>query len=119
MLAGRGQVDEAIAHYRRALEINPDYFEAHHNLGVVLFGRGQVDEAVIHYRKALNINPDCLEARCNLGTALASRGQVEEALANYEKALGLATTQHNSALVDDIRGQIERLQSVAPAGKLP
>ena len=24
-LAGRGQVDEAIAHYRKALEIKPDY----------------------------------------------------------------------------------------------
>ena len=32
-LAGRGQVDEAIAHYRKALEIKPDYAEAHNNLG--------------------------------------------------------------------------------------
>ena len=29
VLAGRGQVDEAIAHYRKALEIKPDYAEAH------------------------------------------------------------------------------------------
>ena len=40
-LAGRGQVDEAIAHYRKALEIKPDYAEAHNNLGIALAGRGQ------------------------------------------------------------------------------
>ena len=32
-LADRGQVDEAIAHYQKALEIKPDYAEAHNNLG--------------------------------------------------------------------------------------
>jgi tetratricopeptide (TPR) repeat protein len=119
LLAGRGQVDEAMAHYRRALEINPGYLEAHLNLGVVLFGRGEVDDAVAHYRKALEINPDCVEAHCNLGNALAGCGQVEEALAHYEKAVGLASAQHNSALADDLRAQIARLQAVAPAGKPP
>ena len=54
-MAGRGQVDEAIAHYRSGLEIKPDYAEAHYNLGIMLAGRGQVDEAIAHYRKALDL----------------------------------------------------------------
>ena len=54
-MAGRGQVDEAIAHYRKALEINPDYVEAHYNLGNALAGRGQVDEAIAHFQKALDL----------------------------------------------------------------
>ena len=66
-LADRGQVDEAIAHYRKALEIKPDYAEAHNNLGIALAGRGQVDEAIAHYRKALEIKPDYAEAHYNLG----------------------------------------------------
>ena len=66
-LAGRGQVDEAIAHYQKALEIKPDYAEAHNNLGNALAGRGQVDEAIAHYRKALEIKPDYAEAHNNLG----------------------------------------------------
>ena len=69
-LAGRGQVDEAIAHYRKALEIKPDYAEAHYNLGNVLAGRGQVDEAIAQYRKALEIKPDYAEAYNNLGDRL-------------------------------------------------
>ncbi len=86
-MAGRGQVDEAIAHYRKALEIKPDYVEAHNNLGNALAGRGEVDEAIAHYRKALEIKPDYAEAHNNLGTALAGRGEVDEAIAHFRKAL--------------------------------
>ena len=86
-LAARGQFDEAIAHYRKALEIKPDYAEAHDNLGLALAGRGQVDEAIAHYRKALEIEPDYADAHYNLGIALADRGQIDEAIAHYRKAL--------------------------------
>ena len=65
-MAGRGQVDEAIAHYQKALEIKPDYAEAHNNLGLGLAGRGQFDEAIAHYRKALEIEPGNAEFCNNL-----------------------------------------------------
>jgi tetratricopeptide (TPR) repeat protein len=86
-LAGRGQVDEAIAHYRKALEIKPDYAMAHIGLGSTLAGRGQLDEAMAHYWKALAIEPDNPEAHNNLGNAMVGRGQVDEAIAHYRKAL--------------------------------
>ena len=73
-LADRQLLDEAIAHYRKALEINPDYAEAHNNLGLALADRGPTDEAIAHYRKALEIKPDYAEAHNNLGLALADRG---------------------------------------------
>ena len=86
-MAGRGHVDEAMTHYRKALEIMPDYVEAHNNLGLALAGRGHVDEALTHYRKALEIKPDFVDALYNLGNTLAGRGQVDEAMAHYRKAL--------------------------------
>jgi hypothetical protein len=52
-LYGRGEVDEAIAHYQKALEIKPDDAKAHANLGVVLASRGRMNEAIGHCRKAL------------------------------------------------------------------
>ena len=111
VLAGRGQVDEAIAHYRKALEINPDYARAHNNLGVALAGRGQIDEAIAHYRKALEINPDYAEAHNNLGMALAGRGQVDEAIAHYRKALEInpdyADAHNNLGLALAGRGQVD------------
>ena len=37
--APKGKVDEAIAHYQKALQIKPDYAEAHNNLGNALLKR--------------------------------------------------------------------------------
>jgi tetratricopeptide (TPR) repeat protein len=87
VLAGRGQIDEAITHFQKALEIKPDLVEAHNNLGWALGRRGQVDAAIAHYKEALKIKPDDAETHNNLGNALAHRGQSGEAIAHYEEAL--------------------------------
>ena len=73
-------------HYQKALEIKPDYAEAHDNLGWPWWP-GRVDEAIAHYRKALEIKPDYAEAYYNLASVLVGRGQVDAAIAHYRKAL--------------------------------
>ena len=88
-LGSRGQFDEAIAHFRKALEINPEYAGARSNLGNALAGGEQFEVAIAEYRKALEIEPDDVDALNNLGIALAGRGQVEEAIAQYRKALAI------------------------------
>ncbi len=86
-LAKQGEYEPAIADYEKALEIEPDYAEAHNSLGNALVHRGQADDGIGHYRKALEIKPDYAEAYYNLGLALAGRGQADEATADYRKAL--------------------------------
>lgn len=44
-----GRRDEAIALYRRAIEVDPRYAEAHFHLGSVLSEHGQIDEGFRHY----------------------------------------------------------------------
>ena len=80
-------MDEAIAQYQKALEINPNDAEAHYNLGIALLQKGQVDEAMVQFQKALEINPNYAEAHNNLGLVLFQKGQVDEAIAQYQKAL--------------------------------
>jgi tetratricopeptide (TPR) repeat protein len=72
ILADRGLRDEAIRHYRKAIEAKPSYAEAHNNLGaILLFGpQKRLDEAIVHFRKATEIDPRYEDARRNLGTAL-------------------------------------------------
>ena len=85
-LAGQGRCDEAIAQYREALEINPDYVQAHGNLrGPGPAGTG--DEAIAEYRELLKISPRDAEAYCNSGLALASAGRLDEAAAEYREAI--------------------------------
>jgi tetratricopeptide (TPR) repeat protein len=86
-LNDRGQTDEAMAHYLRAIELRPSYSEAHYNLGRLLAQKGQLDDAVTHYEKALEINSADAEAQNNLGVTLFARGRVDEAIAHYQGAL--------------------------------
>ena len=97
--------------FQKAIEIKPDYAEAHNNLGNALAGRGQVDEAIAHYQKALEIKPDYAEAHNNLGNALAGRGQIDEAIAQYQKAMEIkpdyAEAHNNLGSALAVRGQID------------
>jgi protein O-mannosyl-transferase len=86
-LAGRGQTDEAMIHYRKALEIKPDYAKGHYNLSLALANRGKIEEAIAHCQKALEITPDYADARENYGVLLAGRGQLDEAIAQFQKAI--------------------------------
>ncbi len=99
--ANRGQFDEAIAAFREALEIKPDYVEARNNLGAALQSQGRIDEAMVQYRTALEIKPDYARVYYNLGTVLAGRGRFDEALAQFQRALELkpddADAQNNLA----------------------
>lgn len=86
-LKDRGQLDGAVASYRRALAINADLVEAHSNLGNALLGLGQTNEALACYRRALKIKPDFPEVRRACGHALQSLGYLDELLANCQQAL--------------------------------
>jgi tetratricopeptide (TPR) repeat protein len=54
-----GPSGEAIAHFRAALGLRPDYADAHYNLGIALANRpGGMPEALIHLEAALKLRPD-------------------------------------------------------------
>jgi tetratricopeptide (TPR) repeat protein len=76
-----------MAHYQKALELEPDNAEAHYNLGNMLRQKGRVEEALAQYELALQSKPDYGPARYNLGNLLLKGGRVEEALAQYEEVL--------------------------------
>ena len=75
MLKDQGKLEEAVACYRRALELKPDYTEAHNNLGVALKEQGKMDEAAACCRRALELKPDYAEAHSNLGSVLKEQGK--------------------------------------------
>ena len=68
MLAEQGKLDEAIAVYRRAIELKPDYPESYNNLGNALHvrerTRGKRDRVS---PRAFEIKPDYPEVHNNLG----------------------------------------------------
>jgi mannose/cellobiose epimerase-like protein (N-acyl-D-glucosamine 2-epimerase family)/Tfp pilus assembly protein PilF len=82
-----GRLDDAVAHYRRALRQSPDFAEAHNNLGHALLDLGQFDEAAASCRRAAELKPGLAEAHDNLGSAQLALGRLDDALASYRRAL--------------------------------
>ena len=83
-----GQRSAAIAEYRAALRLQPDYLEAHANLGLLLAEMPErMLEALAEYRAALRINPASAEVHYDLAEALDRVGRRTEAIAQLEAAL--------------------------------
>jgi predicted O-linked N-acetylglucosamine transferase (SPINDLY family) len=88
-LAQQGRLDEAIADFRRAVQIDPDNAVAHGNLGLALILQGRLDEAIANCRRCVELKPDVAEGYSNLGRAWMAQGRIEEALACFRRALEL------------------------------
>ena len=58
---------EAESCCRKAIELKPDYIEAHNNLGNTLKDLTRFEEAVASYRSAIELKPDYAEAYFNHG----------------------------------------------------
>ena len=86
-----GRLEQAVTSYKNALQIEPNFAEAHNNLGAALNDLGEPGEAVSSLTRALQIKPDFAVAHNNLGNSLKSLGKPEDALASFGKALQIQT----------------------------
>jgi spermidine synthase len=71
--ASRGQLDAAIAEFRRALDLAPDSAETHWHLGAALAERGALDEAESHLRTSVQRDPTNVNAIHDLESVAALR----------------------------------------------
>jgi len=71
--ASRGQLDAAIAEFRRALQLTPDSAETHWHLGAALAERGALEEAESHLRISVQRDPTNGNAIHDLETVVALR----------------------------------------------
>jgi len=83
----RATYDDACAAYRRAIELDPGFADAHCNLGTVHFNRGQREAARTAYEAALAVDAGHLEANFNLANLLEEAGQRDRALVHYRAAV--------------------------------
>ncbi|MGA2243313.1 MAG: tetratricopeptide repeat protein, partial [Verrucomicrobiota bacterium] len=86
-LYNEGHIEEAMEHYHKAIQINPNNCETLINLGIAFAAQGQFNEAIAHYQRALQINPDYAEAYINLGLVLLKKGNEDEAITYFQRAL--------------------------------
>jgi len=84
-----GDAGGARSCFREAIVHDPDFAEAHANLGLLLDQEGMPAEAEHHYRRALFLNPALGRTQMNLGVLLTNGKRFAEAEAAYGRALEL------------------------------
>lgn len=84
------QYDEAIAAFSKALEAEPDDFEAYHNRGVAWFYKGEYDKAIADYTHALEVNPNRAETYHNRGGAWFYKSRYDQAISDYTRGLEIS-----------------------------
>jgi len=80
----------------RALQVDPEFSEAHESLAEVLDKMGEASEAAAHYNAVLRLVPDDFQAHHNLGVALAKQGKFEEAAVQFSEAVRLIPRSVNA-----------------------
>lgn len=73
--------------YERALELNPNYSEAHQWLAYLYAAQDRFDEALAKFSHAQRLDPLSIAVTANRGEILYRAGRYEEAIAQCEKAL--------------------------------
>ncbi|MDJ1180521.1 tetratricopeptide repeat protein [Roseofilum sp. BLCC_M91] len=81
---------EAIFHYQRALELNPNYSQIHGHLASLLHQENQIEQAIVHYESALSYDPNSPKLHHDLAVALSAQKQLEAATKHYYHSLELA-----------------------------
>jgi tetratricopeptide (TPR) repeat protein len=84
---GVGLYDDALAEYRKALDLCPTFVDIRTKLASTLRDVGDKDGAIREYQAAKAQAPKYLPARINLGVTLYSVGRKDEARVEWESVL--------------------------------
>ena len=83
----RGDVEEALGLFARAVELDPENASAHGNLGAALLRLGRDDDAHFHLKRAVELAPGDAGALFNLGTFYAKHERDDLAAAHFQEAI--------------------------------
>jgi|HubBroStandDraft_6_1064221.scaffolds.fasta_scaffold04706_2 tetratricopeptide (TPR) repeat protein len=85
----RGEIDQAILDYGRAIKLDPQYALAYCNRGDAKTAKRDFDGALVDYNRAIAIDPKLAEAYCNRGAIESVEGNSVSALSDFEYAIKL------------------------------
>ncbi len=101
--------------YRRALDLKPDYPEAHNNLAILLRNNGDLTGAAQSYREALRLRSGHPEAHYNYAILLEARGSIGGAIEHFREALRLrpeyVDARHSFANLLKARGELQEAEN--------
>ena len=89
-LFSEGKLDEAIAAYQKALELDPTFTDALHGLAQAYFAKEDFNSTIATARRILELDPDDILAYTSISRAYQRNGMIPEAeeAGNKARVLG-------------------------------
>ena len=120
-----GDFEQALLHYRAALQRDEMNIEAHNNLGHLYLGKGLFDDAAREFQRVIAIDPKYTTARINLSAANYSLGKFDAAAAearialsqqprNPDALVNLALAQQQLGQGGDAQASLRRALEIDP-----
>ena len=111
-LLGKRELDKAIYHYKKALNIRPDTVGAIKNLGFALSEKGSFKEATQYFSKALVINPEDFDAHYKLGCILVKQEKFNEAIRPFAETIRInpdyAPAYYEIGIILAMKGKLQK-----------
>ncbi|MCC6979063.1 MAG: tetratricopeptide repeat protein [Candidatus Melainabacteria bacterium] len=108
----QGKLSEAISQYQNALTLNPEFSQAHCNLGLIYNQQHNYAKALSEFRKSLAINPKDAITYNGIGAALRAEKDMVGAIKNWQTAVSLdpklATAHYNLGTAYEIQKDTDR-----------
>ena len=101
---GRLNLESAAAQFEKALQIDPECFDALRMLGEIYYKMDKMSEALIYLTKARLLNPDNQKAMFIKGYLHARLGEVSKAVAEWEELKEKST---NPQIIDLVTKKLE------------
>mgnify|MGYP003949665713 FL=1 len=73
----------------KAISIQPDMFEANHNLAILNFQLGNLDSSILYFEKSKKIKPKFSQVYFNLALAYDKKKNIDLAIINFKKVIKL------------------------------
>lgn len=86
-LRAQGRLGEAVAEYRKALDLHPAYAPAWSNLGLDLHKLGHLEEALDAFNRALALDANLMQARFSRALVLLTQGDYARGWVEYESRM--------------------------------
>lgn len=103
-LITQGQLEQAIAEFDRAIELDPDDVEVYATRGFAYIALGQFERGIADYDTAIELESENPILYNDRGFAYAELGKYERAVADYDKAIELDPDYDNVDYAYNNRG---------------
>ncbi|HOZ29295.1 MAG TPA: tetratricopeptide repeat protein [Bacteroidales bacterium] len=114
--------DDAIKALKKAIEYNPDHWEAYNLLGII-YERLDNPLAMEYFKTAVRLFPENSEIRFNAGYVLQQFGEIEKAIDEYNKVIELDSMYYQAyfnlgyLFVNDVKDYKKSLEYFSAAIK--